>query len=199
MIEGTTRLAAIVTVLSGIIGWWITDYAQRVLNKPTVYHFAMRESIEEEGVCEGFRKYLVSIRNISTSAQLPEFTLVVRIPSNPAAFKETIERRCAPNVIPTGIGEVNQPEVSPRPGQLEIKMSEGILAGSSFEVPVYFENDEDITPKFTYTADNEMRVLENGLESFILRNELRILTLLIVLLTLLSILVLYFANRESKS
>lgn len=198
MIEGTTRLALLVTTLSGILGWWITGYAERVLNEPTVYHSAVRESALENGVCGGFRKYLVTIGNISTTAQLPEFTLIVRIPSNPTAFKETIARKCASSVTPTGIGEVSQPEVTPRPDQLEIKMSAGILAGSSFDVPVYFTSEKEIEPKFTYTANSKMRVLENGIESFILRNELQILAIIISFLTLLSISVLYFAFKKDS-
>lgn len=198
MIEGTTRLALFVTTLSGILGWWITDYAQRVLNEPTAYHVAELASQEATGRCEGFRKYLVSISNISTIARLPEFTLIVRIPSNSNAFAGTIDRGCSASVSPTGIGEVFQPEVTPRPDQIEIKMSEGVLAGSSFHIPIYFSNEKTVKPKFTYTAAGKMRILESGIESFILINELRIITLFIFLLVLLSLSVLYFANKESK-
>jgi hypothetical protein len=199
MIAGTTKLALFVTTLSGVLGWWVTDYAKRVLNEPTVYHTVKLASPEVAGRCEGFRKYLVSIKNISTTARLPEFKLIVRIPSNSNAFAKTIMRGCAPNVSPTGIGEVSQPEVSPRADQLEIMMSQGILAGSSFDIPIYFSNEKPEKPKFTYMAEAKMRVLESGIESFILINELRIITFFTFLLALLGLSILYFANKEASN
>lgn len=176
------RIAIIFAALLSVVAWWLTNYAERVLQSPTLSFDITQLPASTQEECKGFSRYLLMLENISTDARLPSFDTVIRIPGQPQAFQKVIAARCFEGVVMQGVGELERPRVFPFPGQLELKVNQQVVAGSSFVQAFYAVNPEGRVPRVTFNAAGDIRILEQGLEYFLLKNEFEILAFLSFLL-----------------
>lgn len=176
------RIAIVVAILTSVVAWWLTNYAERVLQSPTLSFDVSQLSTSSVEKCSAFSRYVLKLENISTDTRLPTFVAVIRVPGQPQAFEKVIEARCFEGVVPQGIGEMERPRLFPYAGQLELNVNQQVVAGSSFLVAFYATNPEAQRPQVTFNVDGDIRVLEQGLEAFLLKNEFEILVFLSLIL-----------------
>lgn len=191
------KLAAIVAAVAGITSWWLTNYAERVLSAPTLAFEVHDIEAEGTGPCKGFRQHELVLENLSMSARLPTFTTIIRVTGGGVPFAGQEQAGCFSRVDPIGVGELTAPSMSVFDSQILLELSQGVVAGAAFSVPFYSKGELTGAPVVTFSARGDVRILERGFETWVLRNEFGILICLSVFLILGGGLVLYFGRKDS--
>ena len=80
------KTSALIGAVSAILGWWLTSYADRVLKAPNLEFSVAVEQAAAGDKCAGLTRYRLNLANISTSARLPAFRIVLRLLEDNSGF-----------------------------------------------------------------------------------------------------------------